>query len=186
MLLVTLTPIDYWWATALAGKWQAPRGEVLVVLGGSLQDYGTVGGSSYWRGVYALQAWREGGFQQVVISGGGSGENTVAKAIAGFLASQGVPREAILLEEKSQSTRENALHTAELLAGEKRRVVLLTSDYHMLRARRAFERAGLLVEPRPYPDVRKRETQWLGRWPAFLDLCNESAKVLYYLFRGWI
>ena len=157
-----------------------------MVLGGSLQDYGTIGGSSYWRSIYALRAWREGGFRRIVISGGGRDGASVAAAIRDFLQSQGVPPEVMLLEERSNSTRENAVFTKELLHGEDTQLVLLTSDYHMFRARRAFERVGLHVAPRPYPDVRKRATSWRGRWPAFLDLVAETTKAGYYWLRGWI
>lgn len=185
-LLVTFTPLVNWWATALAGPWQSPAGDVLIVLGGSLQDYGTVGGSSYWRAVYAAQAWKQGNFRTIVVSGGDQAEGNVAQAIGGFLEYQGVPPEAIVLESDSSSTRENAVHTAELLAGMPGRKVLLTSDYHMFRASRAFAKAGLRVETWPYPDVRKRATNWPARWPAFFDLIEESAKISLYYLRGWI
>jgi uncharacterized SAM-binding protein YcdF (DUF218 family) len=186
VLVVTFTPVDYWWATALAGRWENTPGDILVVPGGSVLDYGTIGGSSYWRGVYALQAWKQGNFRLVVVTGGGAPGESVAKAVGDFLVSQGVPREAVRLETQSSSTRENALFTRELLVYESGRKVLLTSDYHMFRARRAFEKAGIVVVPRPYPDVRKRITQLKGRWPAFLDLVVETAKIGYYYARGWI
>ena len=103
-----------------------------------------------------------------------------------FLRCHGIPAEAIVLEPKSTSTRENALFTKDLLAAEPGTKVLLTSDYHMFRAHRAFLKAGLMVEPRPIPDVRKRSTRWRGRWPAFLDLMQEYCKIAYYRARGWI
>ena len=186
VLVVTFTPVDYWWATALAGRWENSPGDILIVLGGSVLDYGTIGGSSYWRGVYALQAWKQGNFQLVVVTGGGAPGKSAAEAVGDFLVSQGVPREAVRLETRSNSTHENALFTRDLLIGEPGRKVLLTSDYHMFRAKRAFEKAGIAVVPRPFPDVRKRITQFRGRWPAFLDLVVETAKISYYYARGWI
>ena len=185
-LLVTLTPLDYWWATALAGPWRDPSGDVLIVLGGSMLDNGTIGGSSYWRSVYAVRAWKEGGFHEVVLSGGGSEKTPVAEAMRNFLECQGVPGAAIHLETRSDSTLESALNTRELLIRLQGRKVLLTSDYHMFRARRVFRKVGLEVEPRPYPDVRKRASRWIGRWPAFLDLVLETIKIGYYYARHWI
>jgi uncharacterized SAM-binding protein YcdF (DUF218 family) len=64
--------------------------------------------------------------------------------------------------------------------------VLLTSDYHMFRAFRAFRKTGLQVEPRPFPDAYKRINKWNLRWPVFLDLCLEASKTGYYRMRGWI
>jgi uncharacterized SAM-binding protein YcdF (DUF218 family) len=185
-VLVTVTPVTHWWATLLAGRWQAASGDVLIVLGGSVLEDGTIGGSSYWRGVYAARAWQAGHFSMVVVAGGGGERRPVAEAMREFLEYQGVPADAILVELRSTTTRENAIYTKELLAGVPGRKVLVTSDYHMFRARRAFEKAGLEVTPMPYPDVRKRVTRWRGRWPAFLDLLVETAKVAYYYARGWI
>jgi len=103
-----------------------------------------------------------------------------------FLECRGVPRTAIEIEARSRGTHENALYVAELLAGVSGRKVLLTSDYHMFRAHRAFKKAGLAVLPRPFPDARKRASNWTGRWPAFLDLVEETLKIGYYYARGWI
>lgn len=185
-LLATVTPVDYWWATALSEDWNDPPGDVLIVLGGSTLDYGMVGGSSYWRGVYAALCYRQAAYRTIVVSGGPEGGSSAAMALRQFLVGQGVPEEVIQLEDRSTSTRENALYTAELLRPTPGRKMLLTSDYHMYRAVRAFRKAGLDVVSLPFPDVRKRVNSWRGRWPAFLDLVQETAKIGYYYARGWI
>jgi len=185
LVLVTVTPVVYWWASVLSGPWEDPNGDVLIVLGGSLLDKGLMGQSSYWRSVYALRAWRQGSFQRIVISGGPADYSTAAP-MSDFLEAHGVPREAIQVEAQSRSTHENAVRVAELLTGVSGRKVLLTSDYHMFRAYHAFRKAGLDVLPRPFPDVRKRAAGWTGRWPAFLELVLETVKIGYYRARGWI
>jgi uncharacterized SAM-binding protein YcdF (DUF218 family) len=91
LLVVTFTPLDFWWATRLAGPWNDPKGDVLIVLGGSVLDDGTIGESSYWRAVYAARAWREAGFKEIVVTGGGPPGRSVAEAIRDFLVAQGVP-----------------------------------------------------------------------------------------------
>ncbi len=185
LVVVTFSPLVYWWATKLAGPWSDPPGEVLIVLGGSILDDHTMGESSYWRSVYATRVYREGQFHQVLLSGGGKPIPSVLP-MRDFLECQGIPPELIEMETASMSTRENALNTKRLLEGVPGRKVLLTSDYHMFRASRAFKKAGLDVLPRPFPDVRKRATNWTGRWPAFIDLVIETAKIPYYFIRGWI
>ena len=185
-VLVTFTPLDKWWATALSCDWNSPRGDVLIVLGGSTLDYGMVGGSTYWRGVYAVLCYREAHYGRVVLSGGPESGESPALALRQFVLSQGVPEKVIRVENRSLSTRENALFAAELLRGTPGRKLLLTSDYHMFRASRAFRRAGLDVATLPFPDVLKRITSWRGRWPAFLDLVLETVKIVYYRIRGWI
>jgi uncharacterized SAM-binding protein YcdF (DUF218 family) len=186
VVLVTVTPLISWWAGVLAGPWEDPDGDVLIVLGGSLLGDGVMGQTSYWRSTYTVLAWGEGTFRRVVVSGGGAAGNSIAKPMRDFLECRGVPRTAIEIETESRNTHENALYVAELLADVPGRKVLLTSDYHMFRAHRAFKKAGLEVLPRPFPDARKRASEWTGRWPAFLDLAKETLKIGYYYARGWI
>ena len=180
-LLITFTPIVSWWARALAGPWPDAKGAVLIVLGSDTQ-FGIVGEASYWRAFYAARLIHEGGWQEVVVSGGAG----VGEAIRDLLVYQGVPREAVRVEAKSGSTRENASFTAELLAGDRRKKVLLTSDYHMFRAIRAFRKAGLAVEPQPIPHVLKRATSWTLRAGLFFELAVETVKIVYYGMKGWI
>src|SRR5262245_47178399 len=64
VVVATATPLVSWWATALAGEWQEPDGDVLIVLGGSELGDGLIGTSSYWRSVYAVRVWRESRFRE--------------------------------------------------------------------------------------------------------------------------
>jgi uncharacterized SAM-binding protein YcdF (DUF218 family) len=185
VLLVTFTPLVNWWADKLAGPWYEAKGDTLIVLGGSVLDNGLIGQDSYWRGMYAVLAYQSGGFRHIVVSGGVV-ENPVSVAIEHFLVCSGVPADIIRTERESRSTRENALDTARLLAGDGSRKVLLTSDYHMYRASRAFAKVGLQVIPSPFPDALKTGHGWIGRWPVFLELCRETIKIAYYYARGWI
>jgi uncharacterized SAM-binding protein YcdF (DUF218 family) len=182
LLLVTFTPLLSWWNYLLADQWGDYKGDVLIVLGADAIENGMLGARSYWRAVYAAWIWRRGNFQELAISG----ETPISQPMREFLICQGVPASAIRLEQRSSSTRENALYMAELLRGTPGRKVLLTSDFHMFRARRAFQKAGLEVLPEPFPDAAKRMGAWRDRWPVFLDLCAETAKILWYKARGWI
>lgn len=173
----------------LTGDWEAAKGDVLIVLGGSQLDDGTLGLESYWRSVYGYWAFRDGGFRRVVVSGGvnpASGGRSVARVMADFMTALGVPREAIVLEEKSLSTRENALMTVPLVKDLPGTKVLLTSDIHMRRARAAFARAGLKTVPAPIPDIRKRWNNWVDRWGCIFDVGAALVKYGYYAMRGWV
>jgi uncharacterized SAM-binding protein YcdF (DUF218 family) len=185
VLIVSATPLVKWWAGLLAGPWTDAEGDILIVLTGSLTDPDILGQSSYWRAVYATMAWRGGHFRRIVVSGGGS-PVAAAELMRNFMAAHGVPTASIELEPRALSTRESAIYTTALLAHEPGRKVLLTSDFHMYRTWRAFRKAGLETTPRPFPDVRKRALTWTARWPAFLDLVVETAKLGYYYWRGWI
>ena len=186
-LIATLTPLNVWWAELLRGDEYADKGDVLIVLSGSAGEQGAMGWSSYLRTTYASVAFRDGGFKDVVVSGGAIGSTVpVSKAMGAFLKFEGVPASAIHLETQSTSTRENALYSAPLLKGLSGRKVLLTSDFHVFRARRVFAKAGIEVAVQPVPDVLKRSNGWLSRWTCFLDLVEETLKIGYYWVRGWI
>lgn len=175
--LVTFTPLVQWWTRALAGAWSEADGAVLVVLTGSDLDDGILGYSSYWRAVYAVLAWRTRRPAEIWISGGGPMEVPMAESMKTFLVASGVPESRIHIEGESRSTWESARRMSRLLEAESRPIVLLTSDYHMFRARRMFEKAGLKVLPMPIPDGLKRATRLRLRWWVFLDLVRESAAI---------
>lgn len=192
LVLVTCTPLDRWWAVQLAGPWTDARGDVLIVLTGNILGNGIIGETSYWRSAYTIMAWREGGWRQVIVSGGAGGASLpVGEAMKIFLQSGGIPAAAIMADSQSLSTRESALNLARILpqtpgAKTPGRMVLLTSDYHMYRAGRALHKTGVIVIPRPIPDAIKRAGSWNLRWEVFQDLLIETSKIAYYWSRGWI
>ncbi len=186
MVLVTFTPLVPWWGGLLAGEWNDSGGDVLIVLGGATVGETFVGENSYWRALYGVRAWRQGGFRRILICGGGA-PVPVSELMRDFITAHGVPGEAIQIETLSTNTHENALNALKILGPEPRgKLVLLTSDYHMFRALRLFRKAGLNVVPHPIPDVLKRAVRWRSRWPAFLDLAGETLAIGWYAAHGWI
>lgn len=181
-----LVPLATEWLT---GTWEAPKGDVLIVLGADQLGDGSLGVVSYWRALYAVRAWRAGGIQTIVVSGGRLGEPgqmSIAQAMADFMVGLGLPRDTIFREEKSTSTRENAIMTAKMIDGWPGTRVLLTSDIHMRRARAAFARAGVETIPAPIPDVGKRWNSLLQRWDCIWDVGFSLTKFGYYRLRGWV
>ena len=179
-LLATFSPFVAWYAKRLAGPWADPRGDILIVLSGSSLD-GFPEENTVLRCMYAVLAWREGGFRKIVVSG-----HRVSPHMRSLLIAEGVPPEVVVVEESAQSTRDSALNVRRLLSGEAGSKVLMTSDYHMFRAVRTFRKAGLEVSPRPIPDALKRYGTYPRVWPAFVDEASESLKIVYYACRGWI
>ena len=179
-VLVITTPIVSWWALVYSGPIEQPKGDVLILLSAAADDEGGISYSSYWRARQAVLAWQTGGFKKIVVSGGGG------PGIMKFLIAEGVPREAIVAEWRSRSTRENALETARLLQGMPGKRVLLTSDFHMFRAIRVFRKLGIDVTPMVAPDVLHATEHWNGRFQAFQTMVVESAKIADYGVRGWI
>jgi uncharacterized SAM-binding protein YcdF (DUF218 family) len=179
-VLAIATPLVGWWARLYSGPTVQPTGDVLILLSAANDDQNVISYSSYWRARYALLAWHNGGFQKIVISGG------AGPGILNFLVAEGVPREAIVAEWQSTSTRENGIDVARLIDSMPGKKVLLTSDFHMYRAIRVFRKLGMDVTPMPVPDVLKATGRWNGRFPALQTMMIESAKIVDYKLHGWI
>ena len=181
LLAVTLlVPLLHFWTAALSAPWGNENGDVLIVLGGDVVSPGLIGMTSYWRSLYTVSAWRTGRYRRIVLTG-----KQVAFLMRDCITSQGVPPQAVLVEDAATSTRENALFVARLLQGDPSRKVLLTSDFHMRRALGAFRKAGLEASPLPIPDAHKRLSDWTQRWSIFWILLEETLKVAYYQAHGW-
>ena len=185
-LFVSFTPFVTWYASRLAQPWEDPRGDVLVVLSGPAPNLGVgnvpmMDPGTYWRCFMAVLYDRQHPYSRIVVSG-----RDAAAGMRDFLVFNGIPAGRIRLEENAANTHENAVFTARLLAGTTGRIVLLTSDIHMFRARRCFAKEGLAVAPSAVPDVLKRAQDYGARPQLFLGEARETAAILYYWYRGWI
>lgn len=187
ILLVTFTPLVPWAARQLSATWTDTDRGVLIVLAGDTVTYSgaepnqAMGQGSYWRAIDAIYVWRRGHFRTLLLSGRYSGET-----IKPFLVANGIPESAVLVEDRSSSTRENALFVKPVLAGLPGPFVLLTSDYHTYRASRCFAKENIRVETLPAPDLLKRSNTRVLRWQAFWELATEFVKIGYYRVKGWI
>ncbi|MFO0586590.1 MAG: YdcF family protein [Polyangiaceae bacterium] len=126
----------------------------LVVLSGGMRGppwlprFERMNGGSLPRAIGAADVYKAhpGKFGVVIASGRAPGTPDTADAMADALVLFGVPRDRIVLEPDSETTRASAENTARLL---KERgietTVLVTSALHMRRAAAELERAGVHV-----------------------------------------
>ena len=132
-----------------------PNADATVVLGGAVRPpsvgfpYANLAPAAdrVW---HAARLYRAGKARWVVLSGGADlslAQESEAKAMAGFIEDLGVPSSALILEEQSRTTSQNASMTAKLLKDRNvHHILLVTSALHMERAKRLFEKQGLQVE----------------------------------------
>jgi uncharacterized SAM-binding protein YcdF (DUF218 family) len=184
MLLVTFTPFTTWFAHRLADQWATRPGETLIVLTGGEAEDGFLSDSSVIRAHYAVRAWQMGGVKKVLVSGRAGHET--ANTMADLMVASGIPRDVISTEIVSLTTHESAEAVANLLKSTPGTKTMLTSDYHVYRARRCFAKAGLEVQAFPAPDAEKRSVFLWKRWDAFIQEAQEVAKICYYKYKGWI
>ena len=132
-----------------------PSADAIVVLGGAIGSptagfsYANLGAAAdrIW---HAARLYRAGKAPWVVLSGGADltvAHESEAKAMAGFIQDLGVPASALIFEEQSRTTSQNASMTAAVLKGRQiNHILLVTSALHMERASRLFKKEGLQVE----------------------------------------
>jgi uncharacterized SAM-binding protein YcdF (DUF218 family) len=114
----------------------------VVVLGAGLAEGRTVTPLLARRVDRGVRAWRDNPGSILVMSGGQGPDEQVseASAMAEYAVSQGVPREAIVLEDRSRNTRENIANSFALTSPDggdvsrRSRAVVVTDDYHVFRA----------------------------------------------------
>lgn len=169
----------------------AQTADVIVVLGAGLRRDGRPGPALLRRGARAAELYAEGYAPRLICSGGYPVRNTRSEADAcrEVLMANGVPQDAILLEDRSRSTEENALYTDEIMqANDWQSALVVTDGYHMLRARWIFALQGLNIYTSPAPDPplinhiisMGREVVAL-HWQAFKTIFNIPATYVPYL-----
>lgn len=179
-----------------------PQADAIVVLGGH-----TAGGRPNWfedyvpekritRSDTAAQIYHAGRAPLIVLSGALlDGSTSEAQTMAATLEREHVPSQALILEERSQNTRENAVFSRQALgARQLGPVLLVTSALHMPRAMATFKRLGMDVTAAPsppqivVPDNDPGFSLWLPDQRTFYaarSIIKEYAALLLYWVRGW-
>jgi uncharacterized SAM-binding protein YcdF (DUF218 family) len=199
-LLFGLSPLAHWLLIPLeyrVGK--ASQGEVgsaagIIVLGGAISGelpdekephlndsadrmIETVTLADRYR---SLPVIFTGGKADLIQSEGGEAEADYARK---FFARFGITPPRLILEDRSRNTLENAVFTAKLLRPRRgQRWVLVTSAFHMLRAKALFEANGFDVLPWP---VDFRTSGLPHRW-RFFSKPSEGLREMDLAAREWI
>jgi uncharacterized SAM-binding protein YcdF (DUF218 family) len=150
----------------------APKAEAIVVLGGGTYPAQYPRPTTEMSGAgdrvfYAAHLYRDGRAPLVMLSGGtiqwmGDTASTPAAEMADIITFMGVPQNALLLEDKSQNTHEDAAFSAQMLKDKGiHRILLVTSAIHMPRAMAVFQKQGLEVIPAP-TDFKVTQVVWDG------------------------
>ncbi|ARP86115.1 YdcF family protein [Bordetella genomosp. 9] len=181
---------------------ELPTADAIVVLGGNIANDRQNWFLPYDRETAirrfrtAEQLYDAGRAPKIVLSGGAlSGDVSEAEGMAHALRLSGVPRSAMILENDSRTTYENAILTENQLKEHNIRTVLLvTSALHMPRAMAAFRKQGITAIPAPsQPQIvlpeSPRISPWLPHERAFdasRSIIKEYTGLFVYWLRGWI
>lgn len=134
------------------------RGETAIVLGAAV--IGDAPSPVFAARLdHAATLYREGRAARVLVTGGRSPEDSLSEAAAGaaYLQAHGVSAGAILLEDRSRTTRENLANARVVLGEGTRAPVLIVSDpLHMRRAMAMAAAEGFTAQASPTPTTRYR------------------------------
>ena len=132
----------------------AAPADIIIVLGAGLKEDGRPSPALTRRTQHAAALWHEG-IAPLVLCAGGQSEyypRTEAAACREILIAAGLPAAAILMEERSRSTEENAIYSQRLLDDlGLSRIVLVSDSYHLLRAGWLFTGRGMKTLASPVP-----------------------------------
>lgn len=178
------------WVAAIAGAaWLSAAGaldqygsgpagdsvvDAVVVAGAGVMPGGVPGDALVARTTHAVSLWRSGKASRIAFTGGvgdwGPAESVVGARLA---RDAGVPESAIVLEDRSTSTEENARELRGVLGDVA--IVVVTDRYHVFRCERVFGRHFSRVE------VVGATSPWGVRVRGAL---REVPAILWYTLRG--
>jgi len=142
---VILTWLGCAWGLTRVGRRAEARGvyDAIIVPGCAVRATGTPSPALERRVRGAVDAWQQGRAPVVVLTGGvGTHGHREAEVAARRCLELGLPPEAVVVEGRSKTTRENASFAVHCVPrGRDARVLVVTDAYHVLRARRLFRRA---------------------------------------------
>ena len=129
--------------------------DAIIVLSGML-TINEVGDSTYieWgdpdRFFGGVDLFKAGKAQKLVFTGGkmpwDKVNKTEGQVLKEYAISNGIPSEQILVTKDVENTADEAVAVKELISPNKR-IILVTSAYHMYRAKKLFEKEGFEVNP---------------------------------------
>ena len=129
--------------------------DAIVVLSGML-EINEVGDSTYieWgdpdRFFGGIALFKASKAQKLVFTGGkmpwDNAKKTEGEVLMEYAISNGIPSEKIFVTKEVENTADEAVAVKELISPSKR-IILVTSAYHMYRAKKLFEKQGFEVIP---------------------------------------
>lgn len=188
-LIIALTPVSNLAAKTFAIIPDKKPADAIVILGAGLMNGGSLQDESLRRVVAGIDLYKQGLAPLIVLSGGARPDDlqhTEAQQRSILAQTMGIPAEAILKEETSNTTREEAVRISRLLMHRGlRKILLVTESLHLRRAKLVFENAGLEVFPARADDysvsaVSAKDRLWLAS-----RIIEESAALAYYRLAGY-
>lgn len=142
---------------------EAQQADVIIVLGAGLARDGRPGYALTRRSSHAAELWHQGYADTILCTGGQAPDQprSEADACRDVLMWRDVPASAIVLEDRSRSTEENAIFSRPIVEANGWEDVILVSDsYHIFRAEILFRTRGIpaMLSPVPREAMRNHDS----------------------------
>lgn len=136
--LIFLGPLD------IGTEVDSHYGDVILVLGGGLKKGRELGYSTEERLKLAVELFKQKN-RMIIISGGSLYKGSPAiKKITDFFLTNGIEKEYLRFEGKSQTTFDNLFYSNQMIADMKfKEIIIATSPYHQGRSRMILSYLGL-------------------------------------------
>ena len=188
-LLLFQTPALWWVAAPLHLNAPPQPADAIVVFAGGVGENGKAGGGFQERVTQAVELYRAGFAPRLIFSSGYVFTLREAELMKTVAVDNGVPADAILLEEQARNTHENVDLTGRILDRHGwKRILLVSSPYHMRRALLTWRRVapGITVVPTPVPQSQFYTHEWGASLEQIRGILHEYAALADYWRRGWI
>ncbi|MFT7232167.1 MAG: uncharacterized SAM-binding protein YcdF (DUF218 family) [Cyclobacteriaceae bacterium] len=137
----------------------------------------------------AIVLYKDGLIGQIIVSGGSATilntDENESLQLRDFILGCKVKEKDLHLEQESRNTYENAFYSAHLLNKlnlQDRKILLITSAFHMPRALRCFKKQGIEVIPYSV-DYRAQRIKWD---PSMIIPSIESLQIWQTLLKEWM
>jgi uncharacterized SAM-binding protein YcdF (DUF218 family)/glycosyltransferase involved in cell wall biosynthesis len=188
-LVIFQTNLVWWLAEPLQISAPPSPADAIVVLAGGVGESGRAGVGVQERVSKAVSLYRDGVAPRVIISSGFVFTLREAEVMKAIAVDNGVPADAIILEERASNTFENVQFTTEILRKMGwRRIALVSSPYHMRRATMTWRKVApdIAVVPTP-PESSLFYAHERGvSLEQIQGLAQEYAGIIYYWWVGRI
>jgi len=147
-----------WWAAEPLRMSASPRpADAIVVFAGGVGETGKAGGGAQERLNEALALYRGGYAKSLVLSSGYVYSFKEAELMRDLAVAQGVPPDAIVLEERATNTYQNVTFVDAILREKRwRSILLVSSPYHMRRATMVWRKVAPDIAVTPTPPARSQ------------------------------
>ncbi len=153
LFLISVEPVKDLIFYPLEKKYNTPEtleADAIVVLGGGVRNEISFSEDTANRTISAYFLHKQTRLPIIVSGGADNGNISDAIFMADFLIKFGVNKENLIIENKSRDTSENAFYISHICKERHfKKVILVTSAYHMQRAKKFFNKAE--IEVLPYP-----------------------------------